>query len=142
MNLKLLLVFVSCFFLTSCASHEPNQELVKAHAQNNIAEIENYIIEFNPSNATLGTPTFSFFIKDKKTLQPLTILQKNHDKDIHLIIVSRTLQEFQHLHPALNQEHWTANPFFSQQGDYKLWFEFSKDNKHYLTDFEFTISSK
>ena len=54
---------------------------------------------FDPEERQLGRGTFAFTI-DGPDGQPVTAYDELHDKELHLIVASRDLRQYAHLHPV------------------------------------------
>jgi hypothetical protein len=96
----------------------------------NIKEISTqaFRIEFNaePSEISAGTPaTLVFTVKDRQgaIVKDLSIV---HEKPMHLLIVSRDLAEFYHVHPEVSADgSYRVRHTFPNGGEYKLYADFT-----------------
>ena len=79
-----------------------------------------------PGTINAGTPaTLSFTVKDKQgaTIKDLQIV---HEKPMHLLVVSRDLAEFYHIHPEQSADgSYRVSHVFPNGGDYKLYADFT-----------------
>jgi hypothetical protein len=79
-----------------------------------------------PAEIQAGTPvTLSFTVKDKQgaTVKDLSIV---HEKPIHLLVVSKDLAEFYHIHPEQQADgSYRVTHTFPNGGDYKLYADFT-----------------
>jgi hypothetical protein len=79
-----------------------------------------------PAGIQAGTPvTLSFTVKDKQgaTVKDLSIV---HEKPIHLLVVSKDLAEFYHIHPEQQADgSYRVTHTFPNGGDYKLYADFT-----------------
>lgn len=65
---------------------------------------------------------------------PLTRYQRNHDKDLHLIVVRRDMVAFQHVHPTLDGDGtWSVPLDLTRAGDYRVFADFSPEGGDNLT---------
>ncbi|PXX63049.1 hypothetical protein DFR70_106103 [Nocardia tenerifensis] len=65
---------------------------------------------------------------------PLTRYQRNHDKDLHLIVVRRDMAAFQHVHPALAGDGtWSVPLDLTRAGDYRVFADFIPEGGQNLT---------
>jgi len=79
-----------------------------------------------PGTINAGTPTtLSFTVKDKQgaTVKDLSIV---HEKPMHLLVVSKDLAEFYHIHPEQSADgSYRVQHVFPNGGDYKLYADFT-----------------
>ncbi|MFI9507716.1 hypothetical protein [Nocardia sp. NPDC052566] len=65
---------------------------------------------------------------------PLTKYVRNHDKDLHLIVVRRDMARFQHVHPTLDGSGtWSVPLDLSRAGDYRVFADFKPEGGENLT---------
>ncbi len=80
----------------------------------------------NPTQAQAGQPTtLTFTVKDQNgsTVKDLQIV---HEKQMHLLIVSKDLAEFYHVHPEQSADgSYKVIHTFPNGGDYKLYADFT-----------------
>lgn len=70
--------------------------------------------------------TLKFSFNWKKDGKPLTNLEIVHEKPCHLIIVSKDLKEFQHIHPDITGSGKMAvTTSFPKAGQYKMYMQFT-----------------
>lgn len=87
-----------------------------------------YSIDFKaePGNLNAGTPAaLSFTVKDRngKIVRDLPVV---HEKPMHLLVVSKDLAEFYHIHPELSADgSYQVSHTFPNGGDYKLYADFT-----------------
>ncbi|MDQ6786621.1 MAG: cupredoxin domain-containing protein [Acidobacteriota bacterium] len=87
-----------------------------------------FSVDFNsePSEIKAGTPvTLSFTIKDRQgaAVKDLSIV---HEKPMHLLVVSKDLAEFYHIHPEQQPDgSYRVSHVFPNGGDYKLYADFT-----------------
>lgn len=79
-----------------------------------------------PSDIKAGEPvTLSFAVKDKQGAV-VKDLQIVHEKPIHLLIVSKDLSEFYHIHPEPQSDGtYKVSHTFPNGGDYRLYADFT-----------------
>ncbi len=89
-----------------------------------------------PADLQAGSPASHIIrLSDALTGAPLTDLIASHERLLHLIIIRRDLQHFQHLHPLPTGQpgEFLADVSFPRSGAYLFFIEFSrKTGKHIL----------
>ena len=84
--------------------------------------------------------TFNFDFKWKKDGKPLTNLDIVHEKPCHLLVVSKDLKEFQHIHPDITGPgKMKVTTSFPKDGQYRMYLQFTPkgDGEYTLTkDFQ------
>jgi hypothetical protein len=60
---------------------------------------------------------------------PITKFEVEHTKEIHLILVSKDLQHFQHVHPKVEGDAWRARVRPQQPGDHRVIADVKHDGK-------------
>jgi len=105
------------------------------HESSEVKEGLNVTLALSPQAETgtiaVGTPTLlTFFVKDEPEGIPITDLQIEHEKYMHIIGVRDDLNEFFHLHPepVLSEDGktpepgmWSVRHTFVKPGTYKVW---------------------
>ncbi len=87
-----------------------------------------FTIDFKaePTEIKSGVPaTFSFTVKDKQgvTVKDLQIV---HEKPMHLLVVSKDLAEFYHIHPEQSADgSYQVSHNFPNGGEYRLYADFT-----------------
>jgi hypothetical protein len=77
--------------------------------------------------------TASIQITSGASMAPLSSYDVKHTKRMHLIIVSRDLRSYQHLHPRMVSAGVWSVPFTaSQPGGYRVYADFSSHGKSYV----------
>ncbi len=79
-----------------------------------------------PKAARTGVPTqFGFFVNEKPAGTPITTLDVNHEKLMHVIGLRDDMNEFFHIHPdqARLPGRFSVNHTFKAPGTYKIWSE-------------------
>jgi hypothetical protein len=89
-------------------------------------QISRYTLDLLTPRLTTGQETpLRFAIKDQAG-QAVTDYATAHDKDLHLIVASRDLNTFRHLHPALGPDGtWSTPVDLPAAGDYRLFADFT-----------------
>ena len=84
-----------------------------------------YLLAPGPTRFTAGRAgTFSFRIVDAAG-RPVTRFQRAHTKYLHLIVVSRDLSGYQHLHPAMARDGtWSTRLDLPAAGAYRAFADF------------------
>lgn len=132
---------ISAVFLTACSSvttteTAKNSKAVVAtnsSAANTNAAVTTdaakaFMVDFKsePSAIQAGTPvTLSFTVKDRQgaVVKDLSIV---HEKPMHLLVVSKDLAEFYHIHPEQQADgSYRVAHVFPNGGDYKLYADFT-----------------
>lgn len=95
-----------------------------------------------PGAIQAGTPaTLTFTVKDKQgtTVKDLQIV---HEKPMHLLIVSKDLAEFYHVHPEQsNDGSYRVQHTFPNGGEYKLYADFTpKDSVQVVEQVDITVA--
>jgi len=81
----------------------------------------------NPLTATIkpGEPTHFRFAVIGPDGEPITAYQVEHDKKLHLIIASRDLKTFQHVHPVMTPDGvWSVKLTLLAAGPYRVFADF------------------
>ncbi|MEU1961812.1 hypothetical protein [Nocardia sp. NPDC019304] len=66
--------------------------------------------------------------------KPVTRYVRNHDKDLHLIVVRRDMAAFQHVHPVLDADGtWSVPLDLGRAGDYRVFADFTPEGGENLT---------
>lgn len=134
-------LFLSAIYLAGCGSAiqtESAGTLNVPATANNAAANNNapvttdaakaFTVDFKsePAQIQAGTPvTLSFTVKDKQgaTVKDLSIV---HEKPMHLLVVSKDLAEFYHIHPEQQADgSYRVSHVFPNGGDYKLYADFT-----------------
>jgi len=136
-----LLVFTIAVFFTACTNGANSQRVDNANVANTVAS------ETNSANATASDSTFKvdfktepgqiqagasatlvFTVKDSKNAV-VKDLQVVHEKPMHLLIVSKDLAEFYHIHPEPSSDgSYRVQHTFPNGGDFKFYADFTPPN--------------
>ena len=77
--------------------------------------------------------TFAFRIVDDNAL-PVTRFQELHDRSLHLIVLSRNLVDYLHLHPTMDSSgRWTVEIPPLNAGSYRVFADFQPDGADNIT---------
>ncbi|MFI7444699.1 hypothetical protein [Nonomuraea indica] len=83
---------------------------------------------------TPGEPTDFRFAVTGPDGRPVTGYEVSHDKKLHLIVVSRDLGDFQHVHPELGADGvWTVKLTLPKAGAYRMFADFAPTGGQALT---------
>ncbi|WP_309140285.1 hypothetical protein [Streptomyces sp. PKU-EA00015] len=87
---------------------------------------DGYTLELKTPRITAGQETpLRFAIKDDSG-KPVTKYNEAHGKDLHLILASRDLNTFRHLHPSLEPDGtWSTPVDLPAAGDYRVFADFT-----------------
>lgn len=137
----IIALFLSAIYLAGCGSATQTESAGTLNipatannaAANNNAPVTTdaakaFTVDFKsePSEIKAGTPVMLVFtIKDKQgaTVKDLSIV---HEKPMHLLVVSRDLAEFYHIHPEQQADgSYRVSHVFPNGGDYKLYADFT-----------------
>lgn len=126
---------VFAFLLTSCGSTTttPNSNTAGGHDMSThngtTTDVDKaFKVDFasEPGAIQAGTPaTLAFTVKDKQgaTVRDLPIV---HEKPMHLLVVSKDLAEFYHIHPEPSSDgSYRVQHTFPNGGEYKLYADFT-----------------
>jgi hypothetical protein len=118
---------------------------MKLEHNDNAANTNTYVMQFNgspaqPKEGEVVKLTFTPKIKGKESEQvPLDV---EHEKKIHLIIVSNDLSWFDHIHPEFQSDgSYTVSETFPAAGDYTLFADYIPSGaNHQLEKIPFSVS--
>ncbi|MEU6395250.1 hypothetical protein [Streptomyces sp. NPDC046939] len=72
------------------------------------------------------TGEIRFTIREARTGAPVTSYKKEHDKELHLIVASRDLTAYRHLHPVRDADGtWSTPVSLPKAGDYRVFADFT-----------------
>ncbi|MEU7083404.1 hypothetical protein [Streptomyces achromogenes] len=94
-----------------------------------------YTLDLKTPAVTAGRKTdLRFAVVRDATGRPLTAYQEEHTKELHLIIASRDLTHYQHLHPVRAADGtWSAPLTLPRAGVYRVFADFTPDGGEGLT---------
>ncbi|MDQ3129828.1 MAG: cupredoxin domain-containing protein [Acidobacteriota bacterium] len=106
-----------------------NSATTEANTTTNVERAFKIDFKTEPGTIQAGTPsTLSFTVKDKQG-EVIKDLQIVHEKPMHLLVVSRDLAEFYHIHPEPQADgSYRVAHNFPNGGDYKLYADFTPKN--------------
>lgn len=121
-------LIVAVFSACSRPATTPEGATPGESAVTSIDSHRTFRVEYNsqPEQAQAGQPTtLTFTVKDQQgvTVKDLQIV---HEKPMHLLIVSKDLAEFYHVHPEQSADgSYRVTHTFPNGGDYKLYADFT-----------------
>ena len=115
------------------AGHDASAE-TQYHEEGAVREGLAVNLNITPVPVAAGTSTrLDFFVNEKPGNIPVTDLEIEHEKLMHVIGVRSDLNEFFHIHPVVTDTPGllSVNHVFSQPGFYKIWSEVKKDGENH-----------
>jgi hypothetical protein len=93
-----------------------------------------YRLALESETTPAGTPTtFAFLILDDNG-DSVTHFQQLHDRQLHLIVLSRNLVDYLHLHPTIDSSgRWTADLPALTAGSYRVFADFQPEGADNIT---------
>jgi len=136
-----LIISTLAVFFTACTSGTNSQGVDNANAANTAVSETNstntaasdsaFKVDFKtePGQVQAGAPaTLVFTVKDSKNAV-VKNLQVVHEKPMHLLIVSKDLSEFYHIHPEPSADGtYRVQHTFPNGGDFKFYADFTPPN--------------
>lgn len=136
-----LFISTIAVFFTACTSGANSQRVDNVNVANTVASETNsanaaasdsaFKVDFKtePGQIQAGAPaTLVFTVKDSKNAV-VKDLQVVHEKPMHLLIVSKDLSEFYHIHPEPSADgSYRVQHTFPNGGDYKFYADFTPPN--------------
>ena len=132
---KFLIAISICAFLilaaSSCSKPATSSNQSEATGDQAVTSVDShrtFDVDFSsqPEQAQAGQPTtLTFTVKDQQgaTVKDLQIV---HEKPMHLLIVSKDLAEFYHVHPEPSADgSYRVTHTFPNGGDYRLYADFT-----------------
>ncbi len=111
---------------SNAATAATNTATTESNTTTNVERAFKMDFKSEPGTINAGTPaTLSFTVKDKQggVIKDLQIV---HEKPMHLLVVSRDLAEFYHIHPEQSADgSYRVSHVFPNGGDYKLYADFT-----------------
>ena len=91
-------------------------------------------VRLKPASPAPGEPTeLAYRVSDAESGEVISELPVDHERQMHLIVVSRDLEQFQHVHPEPGASgDFTVKTEFPQEGTYTLFNEFVWDGRKVL----------
>jgi hypothetical protein len=91
---------------------------------------DGYALRLDSPTQAPGTPGRLSFAVNGRDGEPLTDYVREHDKDLHLIVVRRDLTGYQHLHPTRDARGtWTVPLTLAEPGPYKIFADFTPQGR-------------
>ena len=136
-----LIISTIAVFFTACTTGTNSQRVDNVNVANTVASETNsanaavsdsaFKVDFKtePGQIQAGAPaTLVFTVKDSKNAV-VKDLQVVHEKPMHLLIVSKDLSEFYHVHPEPSADgSYRVQHTFPNGGDYKFYADFTPPN--------------
>ncbi|MEU3499194.1 hypothetical protein ABZ747_37630 [Kitasatospora cineracea] len=112
------------------AAHPADDAGATAHADHQVGGLQaaerGYTLSLDRTVVPAGGPTELSFRVLAPDGHPLTAYRPAHEKELHLIVASRDLTDFQHLHPVRAADGtWTAPANIAAAGDYRVFADFT-----------------
>ncbi|HEV7628437.1 MAG TPA: hypothetical protein VGO89_18220, partial [Streptomyces sp.] len=87
-----------------------------------------YTLDLKTPRVEAGRRTdLRFLVRDSKG-QEVTSFKREHEKELHLIVTSRDLSVFRHLHPVRAADGtWSTPVDLPEAGDYRIFADFTPD---------------
>ncbi len=90
-----------------------------------------YTLDLRTPRVTAAQQTELRFAVRDRAGRPVTAYQREHDKELHLILASRDLATYQHLHPARAADGtWSTPVTLPAAGDYRVFADFTPAGKN------------
>ncbi|MCF1592849.1 hypothetical protein [Streptomyces muensis] len=91
---------------------------------------DGYTLDLRTPSVTAGRSTdLSFVIRDDDG-RAVTAYRREHDKELHLIVASRDLGTYRHLHPTRAADGtWSIPVALPRAGDYRVFADFTPEKK-------------
>ncbi|MFC7372926.1 hypothetical protein ACFQPF_14815 [Fictibacillus iocasae] len=101
-------------------SHEGHSEMKESHEGHNMSSSEAYA-KWSFSDAEAGKISEIKITIQDKSRKPINDYKTQHEKKLHLIVVSKDLSYFHHIHPEFKGDGtFTVSNTFPKGGEYKL----------------------
>ncbi|MFJ9035108.1 hypothetical protein ACIRF8_00745 [Streptomyces sp. NPDC102406] len=85
-----------------------------------------YTLDLERDRLPGRTGELRFTIREDATGKPVTAYKKEHDKELHLIVASRDLTAYRHLHPVRAADGtWSTPVSLPKAGDYRVFADFT-----------------
>ncbi|MCH5586096.1 hypothetical protein MK805_14230 [Shimazuella sp. AN120528] len=134
---RMVVILTSIIFLTACSTNSPSSHTDHSqqhhsthtdHNQNQSSEQEDHIkvaYSFKEGKAEANKDTvIQIHVQDEKG-KPIERFDTTHEKKLHLIVVSKDLHYFNHIHPELKGKGlFEVTTRFPAGGEYKLFSDF------------------
>ncbi len=98
-------------------------------------ELHGYSVKFETEHLEVGTEAHLTF-----TFEGDVELQEHHGALMHVIVVSKDLNQFYHLHPeSQGAKVLDAHHTFEEPGEYRVWIDFVGDDMNHIIDFDIQV---
>ena len=96
-----------------------------------------------PASPAPGEPTeLAYWVSDTESGEAISKLPVDHERQMHLIAVSRDLEQFQHVHPEPSASgDFAVTTEFPTEGTYALFDEFVRDGRKVLDRREIEVGA-
>jgi hypothetical protein len=96
-----------------------------------------------PASPAPGEPTeLAYWVSDTESGEAISELPVDHERQMHLIAVSRDLEQFQHVHPEPSASgDFAVTTEFPTEGTYALFDEFVRDGRKVLDRREIEVGA-
>jgi len=135
----MLLILASC--VTQAPEHSMQHtmaKVMKVHADKDELSLHDFKITFARPTAEAGKETELKFtiLQNGKPME----LKPLHEKLMHLILVRKDLNYFDHVHPVKKENGTFSIPYsFLAPGEYRLWVEFTDGTLEHIIDYPLTV---
>ena len=134
-----LLILAAC--AAPAAEHgaqHTSAKIMKVHADKDELDLHDFKITFARPAAEAGKETeLKFTILQNGKPMELKLL---HERLMHLILVRKDLNYFDHLHPEKKENGMFSIPYsFLAPGEYRLWVEFTDGTLEHIIDYSLTV---
>lgn len=126
-RILLFLLIVGFVILTACSktNNHNNMEHGGHEMDNTTAESTNALWKLSTDKPKPNTDTAITIQIQTKEGKPVDKFDINHEKKMHLIVVSRDLSYFDHIHPDYKEDgKFVVTTQFPDTGDYKLFADY------------------
>ncbi|MCU1503606.1 MAG: hypothetical protein JWM12_2960 [Ilumatobacteraceae bacterium] len=119
---------------SSHSTHVTGTSGVTEHPRGLAVAEAGYRLRVETSTITAGAPSqFGFAIVDDRG-EPITSFDPLHERALHLIVLSRNLVDYLHLHPTMDSSgRWTVDLPPLQPGSYRVFADFQPTGADNLT---------
>jgi hypothetical protein len=105
--------------------HTPSSAAETAHLNGLAVSQDGYTLQLETSTVAAGVAAPLRFVLTGPTGRPVTAYEVRHDKELHLIVVSRDLRTYFHLHPERDANGtWTVTAPALAPGSYRVYTDF------------------
>ncbi len=137
--LIILLILVGCTAQApEHGAQHTSAKIMKVHADKDELNLHDFNIKFARPTAEAGKETeLKFTILQNGQPMELKLL---HERLMHLILVRKDLNYFDHLHPEKKENGVFSIPYsFLAPGEYRLWVEFTDGVLEHIIDYPLTV---